>query len=399
MTDPDRSIRVAVLRRAVPERLWANFAAATAVVDLTVVETAPTDAPAPTPGTFRLLRTPAPEARSMHRVLDRLDPEVVLCFGWSDLPSLASLTWARKRGRRAIVTSDSNHHDWRRSALREALKARLIRAFDLAWAAGCHSADYLARLGFPPDRITTGGLDTVDLAHFERGAQAARAGGAALRKALGLPERFLLCCARLAPEKNQAALLEAFAHYRARVGQQAWDLVLVGSGPLDSALRARAAALGLGDHVQFRGHVGYHDLPAVYGLASALALPSLREPWAVVVNEAAAAALPLLVSSRAGSADALVEPGVNGFLLDPDAPHAMADALFQLAHGGFDLAAMGQRSRELVQGHGTEAYGAALGALARRAVALPPRRSEALSLLACHAQLWREQARLRTASG
>ena len=55
----------------------------------------------------------------------------------------------------------------------------------------------------------------------------------------------------------------------------------------------------------------------VYGLASAFVHPSTTEQWGLVVNEAAAAGLPLIVSERCGCAPELVRQGVTGFLFDP----------------------------------------------------------------------------------
>ncbi|SLN74460.1 Alpha-monoglucosyldiacylglycerol synthase [Falsiruegeria litorea R37] len=382
--------RMALVRRAVPQRLWANFEEAGRGIDLTVFETAikPVEVESPETDAFQLLHHPAPSVADINRLLDEVQPQVVLCFGWGDLCSLASLTWAKARGCRTIVCSDSNRNDYARASHKEFAKAQILSAFDLAWAAGAQSAAYLEELGFAGEGIHVGALDTVDLAHFESNALAARSQGAALRSQMGLPERFFLCVARLSPEKNFERLLQAYARYHKMASpDRLWDLVVVGDGPLREALEAQSRTLGISEHVHFRGAAGYDDLGPYYGMAQAFVLASLKDTWAVVVNEAAAAHLPLLISTRAGSSEELVRDGENGFCFDPYDVGQLAARLAQLASGECDLANMGQRSREIVQGHGSEAYGQALTAMGKRAVTLPPRRFSPLARLACRMQL------------
>jgi glycosyltransferase involved in cell wall biosynthesis len=383
-------IKLVIVRRTVPQRLWANFEETARGVDLTVVETAPDlsdkDHHHGSEG-FTLLKARATSVGEIHKILDDLQPQVLLCFGWADLCSLASLTWAKATGVPTIVSSDSKEDDYKRSFFKEFAKSKILGAFDLAWAAGSKSAEYLEGLDFPVERIHIGSLDTVDLSHFESGALSARAQGRALRAEMALPEKFFLSVARLSQEKNLDFLLQAFARYRANAGTEGWDLVLVGDGPLRAALEAQAASMGLEKYVQFRGSVNYIDLPVFYGLAQVFVLPSLRDTWAVVVNEAAAAHLPLLISTRAGSSEDLVRDGENGFCFDPSDLDGLAAKMALLSGGTWDLVEMGLRSREIVEGHGTVAYGKALTKLTERALSLPPRPFGRLATMVCRSQM------------
>jgi glycosyltransferase involved in cell wall biosynthesis len=76
--------------------------------------------------------------------------------------------------------------------------------------------------------------------------------------------------------------------------------------------------LGLEAHVLFPGPKGYAELPYYYGLAEAFIHASTTEQWGLVVNEAMAAGLPVLVSERCGCAPDLVVPGFNGLLFSPE---------------------------------------------------------------------------------
>jgi len=86
-----------------------------------------------------------------------------------------------------------------------------------------------------------------------------------------------------------------------------------------------------------------------YCAANIFALLSRSEPWGVAVNEAAACALPLVLSDRVGAARDLLRNGENGFLVPPDDVEAAAGALRRLAEDADERARAGRRSRELVR--------------------------------------------------
>jgi glycosyltransferase involved in cell wall biosynthesis len=81
---------------------------------------------------------------------------------------------------------------------------------------------------------------------------------------------------------------------------------------------------------------------------------SRHEPWGVVVNEAAASGLPLVLSDRVGAAHDLLVDGENGFVVPADDVDATAAALKRLADDPELRRSMGTRSRELVRGWGYE---------------------------------------------
>ena len=124
---------------------------------------------------------------------------------------------------------------------------------------------------------------------------------------LGLPERYFLASARFVPKKNLLRLLEAYAGYRRRAGADAWHLVLLGDGELRGDIERRSALPDLAGAVILPGFRQYDELPAYYGLARAFVHASTTEQWGLVVNEAMAAGLPVLVSDRCGCAPDLVE--------------------------------------------------------------------------------------------
>jgi len=288
--------------------------------------------------------------------LDAADPDIVCITGWSHSEALTMLRWARQRRRHAILLSESTEHDHDRTRLREALKRRIVRLCDAALVGGEPQRAYAERLGLPADRIFLG-YDAVDNDHFRLGADAARAVGAALRAQLGLPTLYFFGSCRFIEKKNLARLIEAFALYRAGAGVEAWDLVLAGDGERRSALEMLARDLGVAEQVHFLGFRQYDDLPALYGLAGGFVHVSTVEQWGLVVNEACAAGLPVIVSNRCGCVEDLVETGANGWRVDPFDIGQIAAALTQLAAPEADRAAMGARGREIVARYGPARFG------------------------------------------
>ncbi|MFN8486154.1 MAG: glycosyltransferase family 4 protein [Caldilineaceae bacterium] len=139
----------------------------------------------------------------------------------------------------------------------------------------------------------------------------------------------LLFVGRLSAEKGLFYLLAALAQLKA--AGKCYPLDLVGSGPLESALKTRVAELGLADQVKFHGYVAYGaGLLQFYQKATALLAPSLSgEGFPQVINEALAVGLPV-IATRVGGIPAFLTHGETGLLLPPaDAP-ALARAIEQM---------------------------------------------------------------------
>ena len=212
--------------------------------------------------------------------------------------------------------SDSARHDEPRRRPREAAKRRVVRLFSSGVVAGDLHKEYACALGLPAATVFAG-YDVVDNKHFDRGARAARRAAARWRGRLGLPARFFLASSRFIARKNLLRLLDAYARYRRRAGAGAWGLVLLGDGELRADLERRIARADLAGQVILPGFRQYDELPAYYGLAGAFVHAATSEQWGLVVNEAMASGLPVLVSERCGCAPDLVSEGVNGFTFDP----------------------------------------------------------------------------------
>jgi glycosyltransferase involved in cell wall biosynthesis len=120
------------------------------------------------------------------------------------------------------------------------------------------------------------------------------------------------------------------------------------------------------------GFQPYARLPIYYGLSEAFVHVSLVEQWGLVINEAAAAGLPLIVSRPCGAASELVEDGANGFLVEPADTSSISAALAAVMQAPVEeRGAMGLRSRRIVAEWGPDRFADGLARAADAAMAAP----------------------------
>lgn len=305
-------------------------------------------------------------------VLRELRPEVVVVSGWSTYACQAAILWCR-RHRVPYVLQVESHDLGRRSGWRRAVKGsvvpRLVRAAAGVLVTGTLVRDSMLARGADPDRVGTFAV-TVGVEELGARADELRASRETLRTELGLgrDDVAVLCVARLAPEKGLDTLVRAVA----AAGDDRLVLVLVGDGPERASLESLARDQGV--RLVLAGDRPWERVAETYVAADVFALLSDREPWGVVVNEAAACGLPLVLSDRVGAAADLLLDGENGSLVPVGDLRAAAAALRRLAESPELRAAQGARSRELVAGWG---YGPSVEGFAdavRAAVADAPRR-------------------------
>lgn len=146
----------------------------------------------------------------------------------------------------------------------------------------------------------------------------------------------VLYAGRMIPEKRVPLLVEALALLMAE--DQQVRAVLLGRGPDQEAVRARIAALDLAERIGLPGFVSNEDLEAFQTGATVMVQPSEREGYGMVVVEASARGVPVvLVAGEDNAAVELVEEGRNGFVAAEPTPAALAAAIRRALDGGEDL--------------------------------------------------------------
>ena len=253
--------------------------------------------------------------------------DLVILLGYNDLARLKLIKWAHKQKLPLLLTGDSNiFGDARTSGLRSFMKRRVVR-YVIKRLAGLMPMGTAGRAFFrsyADHRLPTflfpyepdyDGLANVD---------DARRGRFMHEHELDPDRKRLLYCGRLVQIKRVGDLIDAFAEVAA--DRPDWDLVIAGEGDLKTRLQARVPA-ELRDRVKWLGFLQFEDTAACYHCCDVLVLPSEYEPWAVVINEAAACGLAIITTEVVGAAVELVRHKTNGMIVPPCNVAALADAI------------------------------------------------------------------------
>jgi glycosyltransferase involved in cell wall biosynthesis len=222
----------------------------------------------------------------------------------------------------------------------------LIKQCSSFIAAGTRSKEYLIHYGANADHVYIAPL-TVDVDFFSDQVSALRNARPMIKGEIGIRSPLvILYVGRLIPEKGVTYLLKAY-HNLVLSGLKA-ALIMVGEGPLEPELRKFCAENQL-DDVHFVGFMQQAQLPRYYAVADIFVLPSLSEPWGVVVNEAMASSLPVIVTEAVGAVGDIVRDGVNGYVVPPADVEKLSNAMRKLLEDDQRRIEMGDRSRQIIQ--------------------------------------------------
>jgi glycosyltransferase involved in cell wall biosynthesis len=206
-------------------------------------------------------------------------------------------------------------------------------------------------LRVPADRIRTI-PNAIDLDVLDR--ITAPDGAARVRGAAGIwpSDLVLLSVGRLEENKGFQVLVDAIAALRAHAGgplvDGRWRWVLAGDGPYRSALERKIEQASLGEHVLLTGRIGDADLHAWYEASTVFVHPTLYEGSSLVTLEAMAHRRAVVATTAGGLPDK-VRAGVNGWLVAPGEPGALAGALSGALAEPARLEAMGRAGRAIVE--------------------------------------------------
>ena len=314
---------------------------------------------------------------SLERALEESCPDVVAINGWGDYLAPQAMRWCAKNGVAVVMMSESTEADRPQSRLKTLAKRRLVRMAGSSLVGGEPQKRYMVSLGARRERVFTG-YDVVDNEFFSRASTGRKENGERAKT-------YFLASNRFIERKNLGLLIDAYAQLETQCD---WDLCLLGDGELKGELIAQCRSHGLfveerapweasgaersAQTVFFPGFRQIDELPRFYAGAGCFVHPALAEPWGLVVNEAMASGLPVLVAERVGCAQDLVEAGVNGFTFDPADCAELASLLQRVAAEDFPLAEFGRASRQKIAILGPESFASGLLEAARTAFELGP---------------------------
>ena len=256
-------------------------------------------------------------------------PQAVYMAGWMDVGYLKVARELRKDGVPVIAGCDRQWTGTIKQRIGQLIAPWYLHsAIDILWVAGERQRQLASRLGYRGAKCWSG-IYCCDWESFAK-----------IKVEITERPRAFLYVGRYIKEKGMTLLIEAYHHYRNRTNDP-WPLICVGTGP-------EAYRLTQVDAVRDMGFIQPKQLPELMGKASALVLPSMHEPWGVVIQEAAATGLPLICSDACGATVHLLQDNYNGFLVEAGNVENLTCAMIRLSELGQEkLTEMSQRSLEL----------------------------------------------------
>jgi glycosyltransferase involved in cell wall biosynthesis len=137
----------------------------------------------------------------------------------------------------------------------------------------------------------------------------------------------IVCAARLAPSKGQDVLISALASGRGPLASVTVEFL--GAGPALESLRQMAEDSGIAHRCRFLGHVSHGEVLVRMSRAKVTVLPSHQEAFGLVNMESMSVGTPVIASQVDGIRE-IIRESVDGFLVPPGDPRALAEALGRL---------------------------------------------------------------------
>ncbi|WP_269527008.1 glycosyltransferase family 4 protein [Coraliomargarita parva] len=262
-------------------------------------------------------------------------PDLVLVSGWSDKGYL-SICKALCRLKNPPLVVCGMDTQWKGS-FRQRIAALLSpfylkKFFNVLWVAGERQRQFARRLGFYGFGCWDG-YYSCDYRKFSAKTERTSVCDRGVKK--------FLFVGRYVREKGVDILSEAYELYRNRVDNP-WQMVCAGRGPMVSDIRAAS--------LTDVGFVSPEDLPTLMSEVDCFVLPSLYEPWGVVLHEAVTSSLPVIATDACGSAVHLVRDGWNGHLIEAGDVHALYESMLSIHYACQDqLDDMGRNSAILAK--------------------------------------------------
>jgi glycosyltransferase involved in cell wall biosynthesis len=279
-------------------------------------------------------------AAEIEKLVSHRNYHLIFCGGWTDADYLDIVRNHREIP--SLVGFDKqwlgSSRDWI-SAMKNRLRVKPI--FDFAFVPGVEQKHFAKKMGFHDHEIMDGAYSCDTQAfgevYVKRQAQHADA------------VKRLWFAGRYVTDKGIDLLCEVFAELHDSEFPQ-WQLHAVGTGELEGKLGAHPAIV----------HHGFQQPSAMKELmvcGDLFVLPSLYEPWGVVVHEFAMAGFPLLVSDKVGARTAFVEPGANGEIFAAGRRDALRMALKRwMSKNHEELIKAGEYSHQLALRISPEKY-------------------------------------------
>jgi glycosyltransferase involved in cell wall biosynthesis len=278
--------------------------------------------------------------KSLFKVLEEHQPFSIVVAGYSPFAMFCAMIWGKLRHKPVILMTESKEDDSQRDPLKEAIKRSLLKNYKSALVGGAPQKRYLKKLGMASEKIFIG-YDVVNNDFFTTSKETQHQNP--------IHKKFFLSINRFIKKKNLHTLISAYAIYRQKLGSNAWDLVLCGDGELKEEIKKQIFNLQLESFIHLPGFLQSEEQLPYFAHAGCFIHASTQEQWGLVVNEAMASGLPVLVSKKCGCFEDLVIEGENGFGFNPESIVELSYYMERMSSGEINLSEFGKKSSEHIK--------------------------------------------------
>jgi glycosyltransferase involved in cell wall biosynthesis len=283
--------------------------------------------------------------KKVFSLLVELKPDIILAPAAAFPEGMAAFAYRLTSGTRVVMMDDVWEETDYRGTFTKQIKRLIHRNIDAVFIPASSHLPYYIKMGFPEERMIFG-VDVIDNDYFSQEAEEACKNEPRIRESRRLPDNYFLFVGRFLPRKGLETLIKAYTNYRQQSDQNPWGLVLVGDGEHLENIHGLARDI---PGVLFVGPQFGDDLCQYYALARALVVPSIIDPWGLVVNEGMASGLPVIVSKGCGAAKTLVREGENGWTFEPGDDETLTNLMIRASSLSSDaLKEMGRKSQSIV---------------------------------------------------
>lgn len=280
--------------------------------------------------------------------LEAIKPDILVTGALAFPSGATGVYYANAHHIPIIVFDDARLEDVPRNFFVNYVKRQLYSGVDAIFCPAPGWNQTFSFFGFEQDRVFHG-VDVVDNNFFMNPMHPPA-------ELPALPDTYFLNVGRQVEKKNLQLLLKSY-HQLSLIQEDVPHLVLVGDGTKRSAMEGYIKDYKL-EKVHFLPFLPQHLIKQIYQRAQAFILPSaFGETWGLVINEAMASGLPVIVSNKVGCVGTLVNEGYNGFVFDPNQTSSLLEKLNKfLMLDPEEKKAMGQASQQIIQRWGLDKF-------------------------------------------
>ena len=287
---------------------------------------------------------------NINKKIKEFNPDAIIVSGWKDFLYLNTCRNFKRKIQIILTFDTQSERGFNKEFFRGKFISSIITIFlkiylknkvDVAWVPGQRQIDFAKKLGFKKENCWSGvyscDLDKYSKINILRNKPENK-----------IKQKSFLFVGRYVDEKGLSVLFDAYKYYQSN-NKTPWKLICAGGGnfPFENTLMK----------IENRGFIQPKNLDELFLTSSALILPSKFEPWGVIVHEATAAGLPIIISDACGSSDHLVRDNFNGYIFPSGDFISLAYKMRLLSNlDESDLKTMENNSLKLSQNYSTKKW-------------------------------------------